>query len=406
MKTRAIGLSLLVLAGAINAGCAGEGATMPADKPISPRNWNRIAVIGHSFTDGNTWPYLVRQAITDAGRPEPILINAAGGGDVAGDNLRRLDWAVLKYEPDLAIIMATAHNVKRMTDEEFRSAMDEMIRKLQARHATVLLLFGYMRCPAGMEPADMANANKVREVVRKETERIAADAKTPDSQRRGEDQIHRDLAAKYNCLIADMRPYLVKSFEQGNWQWEPDRSHLNLEGYRAVARAALDALGYQKTPVPQKLKIKILPGLVTPIRIRAARKDEAALDEKTVLQVKPDDTWVTYELPEKAPLDSWWPDQVRQEGYAMSVEKVVGKAGRYIGFATIRSDKRATVYVNTSGGLQSVWFNGKRIHKAGEWNGFHAGAERIAVEMQVGENTLIFESGSQFALTVTPNALW
>jgi hypothetical protein len=293
-----------------------------------------------------------------------------------------------------------------MTNEEFRAAMDEMIRKLQARGATVLLLYGNMRCPAGMEPADMAKADKVREVVQRETESLAADAKTPASEKHGDDQIHRDLAGKYHCLIADMKPYLLKSFQQGNWLWEPDRGHLSFEGYRAVARSALDALGCQAVAVPQKLKIKVLPGLVTPLRIRAARGGEAVLDEKTVLDVKPDDTWVTYKLPEKDPLDSWWPDQVRQEGYAMSVEKVVGKASRYIGYATIASDKRATVYVNTSGGLQSVWFNGKRIYKAGEWNGFHAGAERIAVELRVGDNTLIFESGPQFALNVTPNALW
>jgi lysophospholipase L1-like esterase len=394
------------LLGALLAGCGTQRSAMHADTVSSFRHWNRVAVIGHSFTDGNTWPYLVRQALAEAGRPEPILINAAAGGDVARDNLRRLDWAVLQYEPDLAIILTSAHNVGHMTDDEFRAAMEEMIVKLQARGATVLLMYGRLRCPDGMEPADMQDAARVRDVVSRERAAMASEAARPESERHAEEQIHRDLAAKHQCLIANMKPCLLASFEQGNWLWEPDRSHLSFAGYRAVARAALDALGGQDVAVPEKLKVKVLPGLLTPLRMRAAGEGEGALDDAAAAAVRPDDTWVTYALPEKEPLDSWWSDQVRQEGYAMSLEKVLGKAGRYIGYATVHSVAPATACVNTSGGLKTVWFNGTRIYTAGKWNGFHAGAERIAVQLNAGTNTVVFESGPQFALTVTPEALW
>lgn len=387
---------LFLTAGVATAGKAADEA----------KDFKRIAVIGHSFTDGNTWPYLVRQALTDAGRPEPILINSAGGGDAAVDNVRRLDWGVLRYDPDLTIILATAHNVKHMTDDEYRAAMEEMITKLQAKGSKVLLLYGYMQCPAGMEPADMRNAEKVKEVVKNETDAMKAEAKKSDGEKAGEVGIQCQLAKRYDCLIGDMKPCVIKSFEQGNWLWEPDRLHPSFEGYRAIARAALDALGYRTIPVPTKMKIKVLPGLISPFRIRATAAGEAVLDEKTVLDERPDDHWTTYTLPEKDPQDSWWPDQVRQEGYAMGVEKNVGKSGRYIGYAVVHAEKPGTVYVNTSGGLQTVWFNGKRVFKAGEWNGFHIGAERIPVEAKAGENKLIFECGAQFAITVTPTALW
>ena len=394
-------MSLCWIAGLATVSHAAEDA-----KSAPVKEWKRIAFIGHSFTDGNTWPYLVRQALTDAGRPEPILINAAAGGDVAADNLGRLDWAVLTFEPDLAIIMACAHNVKKMTEEEYRTAMEEMIRKLQAKGVTVLLLYGSTRCPGGMEPTDMKDAAKVKEIVARETEAMAAEAKKPDAERKGEVQIQRDLGRKYGCLTGDMKPPLVKSFEQGNWLWEPDRGHLSFEGYRAVARAALDALGCERIAVPQKLKLRPLPGLVTPWKLRAIRAGEAALDDKTVLEVKPNSAWKTLELPEREPQDSWWPDQVRQEGYAMSLETLLGKAGRYVGVATYRADKAGTAWLNTGGNLQAVWFNGKRIFKAGEWNGYHAGTKRIAVGVMAGENRIVIETGSQFALNITPGPLW
>ena len=78
-------LSLMVLAGTkIMADCAGGKAHMSSRELGFSPQLQEIALLSHSLTDGNTWPYLVRQALTDAGRPEPILINAAGGGDTAG----------------------------------------------------------------------------------------------------------------------------------------------------------------------------------------------------------------------------------------------------------------------------------------------------------------------------------
>jgi len=365
-----------------------------------------MAVIGHSWSDGNTWLYLLRQALTDAGKPEPFLINAAAGGDTAGENVKCLDWAVLRFEPDLAILLATANNVRKMTDAQFEAAMDEMIRKLKDQGADVLLLFGRMKCPEGLQPADMQDAAKVTAVVAKEREQMSAEAAKPEVERAADERIHRALARKYGCRIADMKPLLVRQFEQGQWLWEPDRSHLCFEAYRTVARAALDALGYESVAVPEKLKLRVLPGLVTPWRLRAALTNGVALDEKTVLDVKPDDSWKVLELPEKEPQASWWPDQVRQEGYAMSLEKLLGKAKGYVGVATWNADKAGTAYVNTGGQLQTVWLNGKRIYKAGDWNGFHAGCMRIAVDLLAGPNTIVIETGPQFALNITPGLLW
>jgi hypothetical protein len=374
--------------------------------PPPEQGWERIAVIGHSWSDGNTWMYLVRQALTEAGNPEPYLINAAAGGDTAGENVKRMDWAVLRFKPDLCIFLATAHNVRHMTDEQFEAAMDEMIRQAKAGGADVLLLFGRMKCPEGLQPADMQDTAKVKAAAAQEREQMAAEATKPEAERAADERIHRALARKYGCRIADMKPGLVQSFEQGHWLWESDRSHLDFESYRVVARVALDALGYAGVPVPKTLTLRVLPGIVTPWRLRAAPKGEAALDEKTVLDVRPDAAWQSLELPEKEPQESWWPDQVRQEGYAMSLEKLLRKADRYVGVATWKADKAGAAYLNTGGQLQTVWLNGKRVYKAGDWNGFHAGCQRIAVDLQAGANAIVIETGSQFALNITPDLLW
>lgn len=381
--------------------------TTVSDNSASAKNWQRIAFVGNSLTDGNTWPYLFRQALTDAGRPAPFLINAAGGGDVAADNLRRFDWAVLRFEPDLAIFLIGPDNAgKHMTDAEYQAAMEEMIRKVQAKGATVMLLVGRLKCPTGVEPTDMKDAAKVREIVGNLTAGLADAAKGPDAGKKGADQIQRDLARTYNCLLCDMKPALLKSLAQGVWLWEPDRLHYSVAGYRAVARAVLDTLGYQGLPVPAKLNLAPLPGLVTPWKIRAAKPEEAVLNDVSVLQVQPDDTWKNVELPEKEALDSWWPDQIRQEGYAMALDKRAGKAKRYIGVATVRRDKAVAAFLNTGGALQSVWLNGKQIFKADLWIGYHIGAKRIAVDLLAGDNRIVIESGPEFALTVTPNLLW
>jgi len=215
------------------------------------------------------------------------------------------------------------------------------------------------------------------------------------------------VVAKFGCPTAEPRAAMWKAWQAGIWLWEPDQIHLNMDGNRVVARTVLDAFGYRDVLLPAAMKIEVLPGLVTPWKVKAAPKDAAPLDEKTVLQVKPDDSWKTVSLPETEPQAEWWPDQVRQEGYCMSLQKWLGEASRYLGVATVHADKARTACLNTGGHLSTVWLNGKRVFKfTGEWNGYHIGTERIPVELQEGDNTLIIETGQQFALTITDKLLW
>jgi len=420
---RSVRVVLLLVAGVLVAGCstcpcstekttmptASTDAASPAPSPV--KDWKRIAIVSHSLSDGNTWPYLLRQALVEAGRPEPYLINAAAGGDMAAASLRRFDWATLRFNPDLVIFFIGRANVGQITADEYQAAMTEMITRAQAQGADILLMVGRMPFP-GIGPSEMGNDVKAGEIVARQRAKIAADTGEPlidldnPPANRTDDQILRALAARYNCMVCETTPPMVDAFEQRIWLWEPDLAHWNFEGYQAALRGVLDGLGYKNVAVPRVSKIRVIPGLITTWKLRPFAAGEANLTEETVVKLAPGDGWKTYTLPEEKPLGSWWEDQCRVEGYAMSLAKTLGQAKRYVGVATYRAESAGKAFVNTGGHLQAVWVNGKKIFQVGLWDGFHIGTHRIEVDMNAGDNTIVIETGTQFGLSITPGLLW
>jgi hypothetical protein len=137
-----------------------------------------------------------------------------------------------------------------------------------------------------------------------------------------------------------------------------------------------------------------------------ALKDNKPMTEALVKNLPPDETWVTLSLPEKDPQAHWWAEQTRQEGFALSLEKLAGKAPRYVAVTTVPSKAARRAYVNTGAQLQTVWLNGVRIYEAKDWTGYHAGRERIPVELREGANVLLIETGPQFFVSVTEDNTW
>ena len=408
---------LLLVAGIFMVGCGTPSenpamtATASSADPAAAKDWKRIAFVSHSLTDGNTWPYLLRQALVEAGRPEPFLINAAAGGDMAAASLRRFDWATLRFNPDLVIFFIGRANVGQITADEYQAAMVDMITRAQAQGADVMLMVGRLPFP-GIGPSEMGNDAKVAAFVTKQRDQFATDTTAPlidldnPPANRTDDQILRALAKKYNCMICETKLPMINAFEQGIWLWEPDLAHWNFEGYQAATRGVLDALGYKNVAVPRASNIRVLPGLITTWQLRPFAADEANLTEETVTQLTPGEGWKTYTLPETQPRGGWWEDQCRVEGYAMNLAAALGQAKRYVGVATYRAETAGKAYVNTGAHLQTVWVNGKKIFQVGEWDGFHIGTHRIEVDVTAGDNTIVIETGAQFALTVTQSLLW
>src|SRR5262249_14876362 len=130
-----------------------------------------------------------------------------------------------------------------------------------------------------------------------------------------------------------------------------------------------------------------------------------ALDEKTVQAVKPE-AGKKYTLPEVEPQKHWWLDQERKRGYAVALDQRVAAGKNFVGVAVLESAKPRQTFINTGAGLNAVWLNGKRIYKNEGWTGWHAGKERIPVELKEDKNVIVIETGTQFFLSVTDRNDW
>jgi hypothetical protein len=71
----------------------------------------RIVFVGDSITDGHTYPQLVRQALAEAGKPVPVIINAAIAGDTARGMRLRIERDVLVHRPTLVTLSVGINDV-------------------------------------------------------------------------------------------------------------------------------------------------------------------------------------------------------------------------------------------------------------------------------------------------------
>ena len=58
-----------------------------ANAEVTTKPAECIVFLGDSITDGNTYPLLIHQALTEAGKPVPLCINAGIGGNTAADEV-------------------------------------------------------------------------------------------------------------------------------------------------------------------------------------------------------------------------------------------------------------------------------------------------------------------------------
>jgi acyl-CoA thioesterase-1 len=138
---------------AIAAGVAAMAMVSAAAQPGSAGRPMKIVALGDSLTAGlglpadATFPARLQRALTGKGIAVDV-VNAGVSGDTTADGLARLDWSV-PDDTDAVILELGANDALRGIDPTHtRENLDQMLRRLAARHIPVLL--AGMRAPPNM----------------------------------------------------------------------------------------------------------------------------------------------------------------------------------------------------------------------------------------------------------------
>jgi lysophospholipase L1-like esterase len=349
-----------------------------ARRPAAPKPL-RIVFLGDSITDYDIYTALVRQALAGSGRP--VCVNAGVCGDTAAAMRARLDRDVLPHRPDLVTLSAGINDVLgNVHPADFERDVAAIAERLHSRKVPLVILTTTVLGP------------RFAEQDRKLEQFNAA---------------LRRVARKYGCQVAGVHERMSAARRGGREVLDTDQVHPSFEGHRLLARAVLDALGHADVPVPARLRRKPLPGLVWEWQVRGVPAP-LVLTGAAVGALKVDGSWRPYHLPEVAPVDNWWCDQVRQTGFAVSLTRVLGlgPARRCQGIASLAAADPHPAYLNTGGFLDAIWLNGGCVYRSAGWTGFHAGKERVPVRLRAGENTLVIEASGPFFLSCTDNNDW
>jgi RNA polymerase sigma factor (sigma-70 family) len=348
-------------------------------KEAPPAIEQRIVFAGDSSTDGNTYLLLIRQALAEAGQPVPGVVNAGVSTDMMRGVRLRLERDVFVHRPTLVAVSAgTFDAIHEVAPADYEADVRAIAAQLRDKGIPLLLL------TTGLLGGEQAKA---------EPRLMEYNA------------ILCRLAGEFGCRVADVNRLLREARAAGQVMVEKDNVHPNFQATRLIARAVLDALGHTEVPVPKELSVSRMPGILTKWRVRIAPPGQI-LDEKLVARLEPEKAgWSDYTLPEPGPASTWWLEQDRKRGFALSLDKRLGKVKVYQGVSWFQAARPRSAFLHTGAALHSVWLNGQRVYRCKGWTGWHAGKERIRVQMRAGRNVVVIETGSDFFLSITDSAV-
>ena len=383
-------------------------AEAPPPGPVSvPKATDRIVCLGDSITDGCTYPQIIVQALKEAGKPVPTVICSGVASDTAQQMEARLDKTVLAFRPTIVTFSAGTNDTFRgVTAAQYEQALRSIAKRVRALGGTMVLL-----TPCIVSPAKAADAAAQKTAA----ERAAAAEKVIAEF----EKAVRTVAAEEGFPVAENNALMQQARKEGKEVMSDDGTHPSYVGQSLMARSILDALGCKDVPLPAEFKPQLFPGIVPEWKMRPAPmvEDEDGakwpmmITAASIREIVPDDTWKAYKLPDAAPEPAaspadWW-EQERRNGFGMLLGQTVGK-GPFQGVAVIECKEARKAFINTGIGISSVWLNGVRVHdQAGAWTGFHAGKERLPVDLVAGKNVLVVEiNAAQFFLSVTDKLTW
>lgn len=217
----------------------GSGEEMAQPLPIAARlaagQPTRIVCFGDSITgiyyhtgSRRAWSHALDWALRQQYPGAQLeVINAGVSGNTTTDALQRLEADVLAHAPHLVVMMFGMNDVARTPPETFRANLDELIQRIQAKDAAVLLL-----TPNSVHPDD----------PQRPPDRVAAYAELVRGAGRTRGVPVADAFQAYEAARAD---------HPATWhQLMSDAIHPNLRGHLLFAEQAAAVISGQRIPVP------------------------------------------------------------------------------------------------------------------------------------------------------------
>jgi len=387
MKRFSILLAVVLLATCIWA--ADKGTDMSHNAMMA--GVHRIVFTGNSLTDGSAWPDWVIETLQANGYPKLILHNAGVAGNSTAQVKARYQKDILALKPDLVIVNVGTVDAK--PPEDYRRDMGDMVREIRKSGAKMVLM-----TPAPLRDPDNP---KYHECAR---------AYAP---------VIRELATTYDCAVADTQAYFAEGVKAGKEMWGPDGVHHKIDGWRAMARCVLDALGCQapmieKTsmyynvitdwyiapPVPWK------PGIPVVLRNMPEDYDPIAAGRGAYPSLPdiPDGFaplaagWRKFDRNDEIAKTSWWQKCWLERGGVMPMGQAVnperpGAQSRDFGayaLAIVHAEHDTNTTLHVGGSLPyAVWLNGRMVWNGNFLHGYHPDADRFPITLKKGENHIL-----------------
>lgn len=368
---------------------ATAAASPPADSAAAAmKGVKRIVFTGNSLTDGSAWCDWVVETLRADGHPDLVHFNAGVAGNSTARLKARYRKDVLGVKPDLVVINVGSRDDRPADD--YRRDMGDMVRDTLATGARVVLMTpAPLRDPVQNEPTVTYSA------------------------------VIRELAAQPGCVFADTHASFADGRAEGKDMWGPDGVHHTIDGWRAMARCVLDALGCHAALVE---RTPVYYGAVTEWHVSPPVAWKPG--EPVVLANMPEDYdplaagmgdfpappdipagfdplangWRRFDREAEIAATSWWQRSWLERGGVMPMGQHVSKEkpgaqARGQGawsLATVTSDEEKTVTMHVGGSLPyAVWLNGRPVWKGTFLHGYHPSADRITVRLRKGENHIL-----------------
>jgi len=345
----------------------------------------RVVFLGDRMTARETHLMLINQALRPlTAQAAPKLFNAGIAFPLffKEEDFERYvtayrpTHAVLEFGPDIARF------VRPQTPDNFEKAVGRLVDRLIDAGVEPILTTGYPY-EVGMEDAQSR--------LDRYNDRL------------------RSLAAERQLRLVDIDRAFRADGEQGRSYVLRKLNLPTFEGFRLAARTLLDAMGYGAFAVPTSTDPQPMPGLIERWQYRYV-PDAEKLDEKSIGNVAPDETWEALSLPMEAKYSKRladpshaWSFQEARRGFTMGLFR---RGYRVQAVADVHADTARAAAVNVGGGVETVWLNGEKVHTQRAYTGSYAGKERVPVRLRAGTNRIVVESSRNYFLSLTDAVDW